>query len=293
MTHVSTIIPAYNAGKYIQEAIESALAQTYRDLEVIVVDDGSTDDTRRILDEFAGRVTVLRQENQGRAAACNAGAAMARGEWIAFLDADDIWLPTKTQSQLERCSTNVMSHTNAWMFGPLLERELLTKEGDAEYRGRVLEQLLVANFITGSSVMVRRDKFLAYGRFDPSYNSVQDWPLWLKICSEHELGYVDEPLVRYRLHAEATTRKPRRTLPMHLRVVREAFGPGGVGAGHTHLRRRALAHSYGACAMAAAQAGDWTFALYAALRALTYDPLAERSWKTAVKACLMPLGIKY
>src|SRR5438034_9298591 len=106
MNTVSVIIPTYNYARYLAAAIESALAQTYAPLEIIVVDDGSTDDTLRILGAYGNRLRVLRQANQGAGAARNAGIAAARGEYVAFLDSDDLWHPRKLELQLARFASD-------------------------------------------------------------------------------------------------------------------------------------------------------------------------------------------
>jgi len=292
MPNVSVIIPAYNAADYIREAVDSALSQTYGDFEVLVVDDGSTDDTPEILDLYGGRIRVIRQHNLKRAAACNRGAQEATGEWLAFLDADDVWLPNKLSRQVEKCGEYVISHTNSVFFGDGLREPVLKTSITPQFEGRVLARLLLGNFITGSSVMLRRDVFLGYDGFDPTYPCVQDWPLWLKICAEHELGYVEEPLVRYRVHAAATSRKARSTLPAHLRVLREAFRDYPKH-NRRDIRRRAFGNSYLINAMNAAESGDWRFSIYCATQSLAHCPAVGRAWKTAIKASLIPFGVKY
>ena len=116
MVRVSAIIPAYNADSFIREAVDSALGQTHTDVEVIVVDDSSTDDTASVLQSYGERIIVHRQPNGGVAAARNAGARLASGRWVAFLDADDVWLPTKIERQLAVASTP-LSYTNRFNFG--------------------------------------------------------------------------------------------------------------------------------------------------------------------------------
>ncbi len=188
MTTVSVIIPAYNAERFLRETVDSALNQTYRDTEVLVIDDGSTDETPGILDAYGDRIRVLRQANQGRAAACNAGVETARGEWIAFLDADDLWLPEKLERQMGECSQFAISHTNSFFFGEQFPEDVLKTSVTPQYGGWVLELLLLDNFVTCSSVMIRREVYRDHGGFDPTFRSFEDWPLWLKVCAEHELG---------------------------------------------------------------------------------------------------------
>jgi glycosyltransferase involved in cell wall biosynthesis len=293
MATVSIVIPAYNAAKYLRETLDSALNQTYRDAEVIVVDDGSTDETPRILEQYGDRIQVLRQENHGRAAACNTGARAARGEWIAFLDADDIWLPDKLQRQVSECSQYAISHTNSFFFGEYFKDDVLKTSVTPQYGGWVLDRLLVGNFVTCSSVMMRREVYHYYGGFDTTFRYAEDWPLWLKVCAEHELGYVERPLVRYRVHEASKSRTVRHTIFAHLRIMEEAFAPGGVAHDRVALRRSALSSCYRVNAHYAAEVGDWTFSMLCAVRSLRYEPFVSRTWKTLIKAGLIPLGVKY
>ena len=293
MATVSIIIPAYNAAKYLRETLDSALNQTYRDTEVVVVDDGSTDETPGILEAYGDRIRVLRQENQGRAAACNAGVGVAQGEWVAFLDADDIWLPAKLERQVDECSQFAISHTNAYFFGEQFSEDVLKTSMIPKVGGWVLERLLLQNFVTCSSVMLSREVYRHYGGFDPSFYYIEDWPLWLRICAEHQLGYVATPLVRYRVHATSKSMKVRQTMSDLLRIVDEAFGPGGVAHGRVALRRLALGNCYRGNGECAGTVGDWAFSMRCAIRSLQYQPFVGRTWKVLVKAGLIPLGVKY
>lgn len=293
MSSVTIVIPAYNAAKFVRTAVESALAQTHLDREVIVVDDGSSDTTPDILASYGDRIRTVRQANQGTAAACNMGAGVGHGKWVAFLDADDEWLPGKLARQLAECSRFVISHTDSVCFGEALPGEVLRSSLSPLYQGRVLPKLLISNFIVKSTVMMWREAFLKMGGFAGIHDAVEDWPLWLKICAEHELGYVAEPLVRYRVHAQSKSMKARATHAAHLAILREAFAPGGVGEPHKELQRPALAASHKINSHYAAESGDWTFAMRCALRALQYQPADTRTWKTLIKSTLIPLGVRY
>lgn len=293
MHTVSIVIPTYNAARYLRQAIDSALAQTHGDKEIIVVDDGSTDDTSEILAAYAGRIRVLSQRNQGAAAACNAGAEAARGRWIALLDADDEWLPEKLAQQLRRCGQYVISHTDSVCFGTGIEGEIRRSSFEPPYHGQVLEHLLIRNFITKSSVLMLRETYLELGGFPRTSGAVEDWPFWLTVCAAHELGYVPEPLVRYRVHGQSQSMKARATHAAHLRIINDAFGAGGVGRNLPRLRARALASSCQINSHYAAQSGDWTFAVRCALNALRYEPANVRTWKNLIKSALIPLGVRY
>ena len=293
MDLVSIVIPAYNAQAYLRETVDSALKQTYGNCEVIVVDDGSVDDTPRILAEYGGKIRVVRQTNRGSAAACNAGVAVAKGTWVCFLDADDVWLPDKVARQLEVCGDKAISHTDSVLFGDALNGEILRSSFEPLYSGRVLDKLLVINFISKSTVMIRRDVYNRFGGFDETYVTVEDWPLWLKVCAEYDLGYLSEPLVRYRVHRKSKSMLSRRVLNARLRVIEEAFSEGGAGHSLPQIRGPALASAYQVSFHYAGQSGDWKLALACAVQALRYKPADARKWKNLIKAILMPLGMKY
>lgn len=293
MKKISIIIPTYNAAKYLQQAINSALAQTYSKREIIIVDDGSTDSTSQILAEYGSAIRVVHQANQGSAAACNAGVAVAQGEYIAFLDADDVWLPEKLARQIEYCGNIAISHTDSICFGDALPSEIRRSSFEPPYSGRVLKELLIRNFITKSTVLMHRQLFLDLGGFDPSYIAVEDWPFFLKVCAEHDLGYLPEAVVRYRVHKKSKSMEGRKTLADHLRIINSAFGTQGVGQSFPELRNKALASSYQINSHYSAESGDWPFAIYCALQGLRYEPTAKHAWKKLVKSALIPLGIQY
>jgi hypothetical protein len=212
---------------------------------------------------------------------------------IAFLDADDLWLPRKLELQLKTCADFAISYTNSVYFGAELADDIVKSSISDQYSGQVLDKLIVANFITGSSVLIRKEVFHRHGGFDSTYGCVQDWPLWIRICAEHPLGYVPEPLVRYRVHADATSMKVRKTLPAHMRVLQEAFAPGGAAA---HMPRRimhqAFTSSFLINAQYAARSNDRLFAVGCAVKALSYAPLELRAWKECCKTTLFLLRVR-
>ena len=202
---VSVVIPAYNAARFLGEAIDSVLKQSYPDFEVIVVDDGSTDDTPSVLGSYANQIRVVRQENQGLSAARNAGIALARGEYIAFLDADDVWLGRKLELQVEALAEYPQAsliHTGAmkWDVGSGAESPFAK---DAHlYQGACFNALIDHCSICVSSVMVRRNALNENGVFDPEIRrpTTQDYDLWLRLAMKGTFAYVDAPLVKYRVH---------------------------------------------------------------------------------------------
>jgi glycosyltransferase involved in cell wall biosynthesis len=209
MTLVSVVIPCFNGERFLGEALTSVLAQTHRDLAVLVGDDGSRDGSLAIARGTRDRrVRVVCQENGGVAAARNLGAAEARGEYLAFLDQDDAWCPGKLERQL-RCFTeeprSALVYTDCLVVdehGTLLYR---WSARNTLYSGSVFEQLIPESVVPLSTILLRRRTFEAVGGFR-AFRYVEDLDLILRILMHGALGVVREPLARYRLHAESTSR---------------------------------------------------------------------------------------
>jgi glycosyltransferase involved in cell wall biosynthesis len=205
MPRVSVVIPTYNRAHLLGQTIESALAQTFADFEVIVVDDGSTDTTMEVLDRYSKRIRILQQENQkgGGALARNAGIRNATGEFIAFLDSDDLWLPTKLEHQiavLNMDSNLSWVYTDAEVFESESNRTLYVYSRFVRlHEGDVLPHLICEDFIPSSSPIVRRTVFNEVGDFWPSPKAT-DWDMWLRIAARYRVGLIKKPLVRYRVH---------------------------------------------------------------------------------------------
>ena len=202
---VSVVIPNYNYAHFLREAIDSVLAQTYSDIEIIVVDDGSSDASSEVLESYGKRVRTVFQKNQGVSAARNNGAEISRGEFIAFLDADDSWLPAKLEKQSEIFAADPelgMVHVG---FVEIDEagRELLERTNGLE--GRVAEELLRFERSVilggGSGIMVRREAFVVVGGFDLRMSTSADWDFFYRISSGYSVGFVPEVLLKYRVHA--------------------------------------------------------------------------------------------
>lgn len=218
---VSVIIPAFNAKSYIQLAIESALGQREHIAEIIVIDDGSTDGTEDVVAGFCEDVIYQKQPNAGPAAARNWGASFATGDWIAFLDADDVWLPGKLNEQLHaaRHSNPGVVYTNVLNVGECanvgVSRPVNRLPG-----GDIFEFLLHDNFIPLSSVLIRRDLFLAVRGFREEFLGTEDWDLWMRLAAEGvRFEVVREPLVEYRWRADSLSKDHGRMKELRQRTV--------------------------------------------------------------------------
>jgi glycosyltransferase involved in cell wall biosynthesis len=210
---VSVAIATYNYGRYLGRALDSALGQTFRDLEVVVLDDGSTDDTPAVVEPYLkdSRVRYHRAKHLGVAAAKSAAVDLCRAPFVAFLDADDEWMPDKLERQM------------ALFFDPEVGvvscgRELIDADGcplefrqPALHRGRVLPRMYETNFVCFSSAVVRRVVLDAIGLFDPRLPLAVDYDLWLRAATRCAFDFVPEPLVKYRVgHANLSRRAEER-----------------------------------------------------------------------------------
>lgn len=236
---VSVVIPAYNVGDFLGATIESVLSQGVDEAEIIVVNDGSADDTANVMDRYANRIHSIHQSNRGVAAARNAGLANANGEFIAFVDGDDIWNSDNLAVKLavleknpeidgvfgdfeifdssetlhERGLRNLypIFNRNNWDVSDIFDRqELVGIRPDAQltmHSGNVFESLFHGNFILTSTLVVRRSVVEQIGYFREQLLTNEDYEFFLRLARNSTLAYVDAPLVRYRRHTNQLTNK--------------------------------------------------------------------------------------
>lgn len=211
MSLVSVIIPVYNGERYLRETLESVFAQTFRDYEVLCVDDGSTDNSHSLLDQYGGRVRVIRQANAGQSAARNRGVQEATGEFVAFLDQDDLWYPSKLERQVSALkdeSEVVLVHCNYdRMDGHgriVLAGAAIVERASAlaSPLGRVIGEAL----IFPSAMLVRRDTFQRIGGFDSELRGFEDFDLIARLKNQGRFMFLQESGMAYRLHAGGFSR---------------------------------------------------------------------------------------
>jgi len=206
MPVVSVVIPTYNSALTVVAAVESALNQTHSETQVIVIDDGSTDDTARRLVPYLEKIQYLVQENVGRSAARNRGIRAANGRYVAFLDSDDWWLPRKVEILAAVLDANPrvgLVYSSCFLVqatgAQAPQRYAATQDDHGSY---VFEELAMRNFIgSPSNVMIRSDVVQAVGGFDETLHAYEDWDLYLRIAADYPVAYVAQPLTLYRLHA--------------------------------------------------------------------------------------------
>ncbi|MCA1414678.1 glycosyltransferase family 2 protein [Bradyrhizobium sp. NBAIM20] len=209
---ISVIVPAFNADSTIRETVKSALDQTYRNIEVIIVDDGSTDDTKAIAAELIkndGRVRYIHQQNGGVASARNRGIAEAKGDFVATLDSDDLWYPTKLERQMERFASRGSNTAlvYAWCCWIDPSGVITGAAPPCRLEGKILPQMCLGNVvISASNALIRREAVIAAEGFDETLRArgaqgCEDWKLYLQIADMHEIGMVPEYLIGYRISA--------------------------------------------------------------------------------------------
>jgi glycosyltransferase involved in cell wall biosynthesis len=201
---VSVIIPNYNYANYLREAVESVLSQTYKNIEIIVVDDGSKDKSAEVLQEFGDKITVIFQQNAGVSAARNNGVANSKGEYIAFLDADDVWLAEKIEKQIKLFSedkTLGLVHVGVQDIdgnGNNLDVHLDGLSGEVSHEFLLLNRAVVLG--GGSGLMITRKAFNEVDGFDLRLSTSADWDLFYQISSRYQVGFIEEILLKYRIH---------------------------------------------------------------------------------------------
>jgi glycosyltransferase involved in cell wall biosynthesis len=193
---VSVIIPTYNRGWILREAVDSVLNQDFTDFELIVVDDGSTDDTGEILATYGRSVIALRQPNRGVSAARNRGIAEARAQLVALLDSDDLWLPQKLSRQVDFFKINpealICQTEETWVRNGV---RVNPKKRHRKFSGMIFEASLALCLVSPSAVMMRRELFDRVGLFDRRLPACEDYDLWLRVSCRYPVYLIDEPLI--------------------------------------------------------------------------------------------------
>jgi glycosyltransferase involved in cell wall biosynthesis len=273
---VSVIVPDYNQACYLVNAIQSILGQTYRHFEVIVVDDGSTDNSREVVVDFGNQVHYIKQDNQGLAGARNTGIRASSGEFVALLDSDDLWQPNfldvmvsladqHPEASVYYCCARGMDNEGQELpqifGGPPVSSEML------------YQSLLRANFLLPSTIMIRRSIVVSAGLFDPALRSCEDWDLWLRLLPEHTFVGTSKCLVRYRLHDSSLSKDPAGMQKALRSVVEKHFGlEDGQSTTWSKEKQRAYGGFYRYCLLSSIQyQNDWRTAVQYLYNALCAD----------------------
>jgi glycosyltransferase involved in cell wall biosynthesis len=212
MVRVSAITPTYNRAEFLGDAIETALRQTYEDIEIVVVNDGSTDETRDVLDRYADddRVRVLHNDrNRGMTVSWNRGAAIANGEFLCILDDDDRWHPTKVQKQVAFMDRLGENYAVVYTGGVLVKNGRVVNAFVPKRRGVIYPEVLGSwGLEPHSGHMIRKSCFEAVGGFDTDFESNGDWDLSIRLAKQYEFEYIAQPLVERITHGDNASERP-------------------------------------------------------------------------------------
>ena len=227
---ITVITPSFNQGHFIKDTIESVLGQDYPDLEYLVMDGGSTDDTVEILKSYGGRLSWVSEKDRGQSDAINKGIRLATGDIIAYLNSDDLY----EKGALEKAARYFMAHPESlWLTG----RCRIIDTSGAEARGAITayknfllsrysyNALLVTNFVSQPATFIRRQAFSELGLFDEAQHRVMDYDFWLRIGEKHQPGVINEYLASFRVHPGSKTSSSfRLTFKEELEVARRHTG---------------------------------------------------------------------
>ncbi len=279
MNHtVSVIIPTYNCGHFNTEAVDSVLAQTIAPTQIIVIDDGSTDDTATRLQPYLARgVTYLQQKNAGVSAARNHGLRLATSDFIAFLDADDVWHPQKLELQLATLAPRLdLGILGTGRFDWPNVRPKSIPSGDSPVVEEILwRDLVMRNYFTTSSIVARRSAISAAGEtaFDTALQGPEDYDLWLRISEQTQVANLQLALTGYRDHTSGLGSHPQRMEEGTQRILEKLKQRGAwKKPGGRRLRRRAFAYHHYVCAYMHSVSGSHAAAVIRALRSLLDYP---------------------
>jgi glycosyltransferase involved in cell wall biosynthesis len=228
LPHVSIIIPAYNVARFISETLDSVFAQTFTDYEVIIINDGSPDsvELERILEPYLQKICYLKQENRGAGAARNTGLRTARGTYVAFLDADDVWLPAYLEKQVSFIESDGgydLVYCNALLIGdsPWTGKTYMDRDPS---NGTVnLEALLGERcMVITSGVLARREAIMEVGLFDETLRNSQDFDLWVRLARRRNarMNFQRQPLLKHRAHEGSLASDAIKSVEGELKVLR-------------------------------------------------------------------------
>jgi glycosyltransferase involved in cell wall biosynthesis len=244
MPAISVVIPVFNGEKTIRETVNSVLNQTFSDFELIVINDGSTDSTLEILDSIQdSRLKVISYSNAGLAASRNRGITHATGEFISFLDADDLWLPEKLAEQLKALQTNPEAAVAySWTDYINAESQFLQSGSHISVSGDVFSKLIVINFIeSGSNVLIRKSALNEVGNFDEALTAAEDWDMFLRLAARYHFVAVPLSHILYRRTNSMSSNVTRQENEC-LKVLERAYVK--APASLQHLRQKSLANLY-------------------------------------------------
>jgi len=255
---VSVIIPNYNHARYLGDAIQSVLDQLYRHVEIIVVDDGSSDNSREVVDNFGSRIKSIWQRNQGLSAARNAGIQASNGDFIGVLDADDLYDPNylSTLVPMLEADPGAYGIYCGYRFVDHQNRSLPQIEARDIPDGKLYDALLDGNFLVPESVLVRRQCYEKTNLFDDSLTACEDWDMWLRLSKKYRFIGTDQILTRHRVLPGSMSSDPKKMFNNRLAVLNKHFGERETNGGMSSAQQRAYGRAYLASCVEYQQYGD-------------------------------------
>ena len=292
-TLVSVIVPTYNRAGVLREAIESVRDQECQDWELIVCDDGSTDDSDQVVADYRDdpRIRYFRQENRGQAVARNLGISHAQGDFIGFLDSDNRWLPHKLAVQVPYLEVHPEVDV---LYGDIERIDGAGRTWPSpvrrRYSGVVWKDLLIDNFVTFNTALVRADKLRAIGGMDETVRRGDDYDLWLRLSPTARFQFVPGVVAQYRVEGNRISDDVEGRMQSNMAAV-ERFLRANPGLLDGRERRRIESRIYGRFARAMSASGHLPRAIALGSRAVGRQPLSLRAWRTLVAVLLAPFRV--
>jgi len=297
MAIVDIIVPAFNAAKYLPFALQSVLSQTFEDWRVLLVDDGSTDNTEQVVasfrDRFGSRIQYIRQENRGLPAARNTAIRASSGEFLALLDADDVWFPNRLEESLKILRARPQAGLS---YGGITGIDSEGRIGDTFVGNQRYAEGNIAPYIYMRKVELpcptmtfRRKCIEQVGLFDETMRATEDRDLWLRIALRYEVAFVPKVIAYYRVSANSMSTDPERMLLAQVQFIEKHYGATGCGWG---ARRIALSRCYKQRADALSIRRQPLAALGSSLRSLAFYPFDVCTLRTAVSLLLRCVGVQ-
>lgn len=241
MIKVSVIMPVFNAEKYLEDAIKSVLSQTYKNIELVIVNDGSIDNTESIVQKYLDNknIVYIKQDNRGLPSARNTGIKNSTGELIAFLDSDDLWYPNKVEEQVkyfEKHKDVYLIHTAFNMLigdkiypRPLkLRLPILNMFYSLHVQGHVYDRIILNNFIGVLTVMIKREAINEVGYFDETMWTGEDWDLWIRVSKKYKIGFINKPLAVYRYNIDGMSKNIEKWANAVKNVINKHYSAGNI-----------------------------------------------------------------
>ncbi len=291
MKKVSVIIPAYNKAEYTCRTIDSVLAQTYPNIEIIVIDDGSRDATAQVMVQYGNRINFVQKINGGACSARNEGIRRAKGDYVALLDCDDLWCPEKVQKSvdyLEKNPTFGFVYTAAYFIN---EKDETVGRYDhpCSSEGWISSRLILHNFICNSTIVVKKEVLNKAGFYDETIFTPADWDMWLRLSEIAQAGYIREPLLKYRITDNYTFNRLEQARREELYVLEKFFK---THQNNGALKSRAFSNFHMRFAQCAFIKDDLNGFWFDCKMSLKFCPWNIKTYVMSLTAIIAPKGLK-